>query len=96
MRGSFSVRRRYRDFDLLRKRLTQRWQGIYIPPISGKRSEDNFMHVFKMFGNDEAAEVKYAENRKRFLRYFCQGIAIRPYLYYCDLFQIFLRGGPDY
>lgn len=36
--GPFAIRRRYSDFDLLRKRLCQRWLGIYIPPISGKRA----------------------------------------------------------
>jgi hypothetical protein len=54
--GPFAVRRRYKDFDLLRRKLAQRWLGIYIPPISGKRSESNFMHVFKMLGgSDEKA-----------------------------------------
>ena len=38
MHGVFAIRRRYRDFDLLRRKLSQRWLGIYIPPISGKRS----------------------------------------------------------
>jgi len=38
MHGAFDVRRRYSDFDLLRKKLTQRWIGIYVPPISGKRA----------------------------------------------------------
>jgi hypothetical protein len=93
--GPFSVRRRYSDFDLLRKKLAQRWLGIYVPPISGKRAESNPLFLLKLFESN-TNEAKYAETRRRFLKYFCQGVAIRPYLYYCDLFQIFLRGGPDF
>jgi hypothetical protein len=40
--------------------------------------------------------MKYADSRMKFLRYFCEGIAARPYLFYCDLFQLFIRGAADY
>ena len=74
--------------------MCQRWLGIYIPPISGKRAENNPLYVLKIFDNSN--EEKYAETRRKFLKYFCEGIAVRPYLYNCDLFQLFIRGGPDY
>jgi len=40
--------------------------------------------------------MKYVETRTRFLRYFCKGIAARPYLYYCDIFQLFLKASGDF
>ena len=45
--GPFNIRRRYSDFDLLRKKLCQRWLGVYIPPISGKRSDKNPLYFLK-------------------------------------------------
>ena len=49
--GSFSIRRRYSDFDYLRRKLSQRWIGIYIPPISGKRADNNPLYLLKVFDN---------------------------------------------
>jgi hypothetical protein len=57
--GPFEVRRRYSDFDLLRKRMSQRWVGIYLPPISGKRADNNFLHALNVF-DDKNNEAKYA------------------------------------
>lgn len=93
--GPYSIRRRYSDFDLLRKRLAQRWLGVYLPPISGKRADNNPLYLLKFF-ESSTDESKYAETRRRFLKYFCEGVASRPCLYYCDIFQLFLRGGPDF
>lgn len=50
--GPFEVRRRYSEFDLLRKKLCHRWLGIYIPPISGKRSDSNPLYVFKFIDSN--------------------------------------------
>lgn len=36
------------------------------------------------------------EQRRRFLNYFTQKIAERPYLFDSDIFQTFLRGDPDF
>lgn len=68
---------------------------MYIPPISGKRAENNPLYVLKYFENNKD-EGRYAETRQRFLKYFCQGIAIRPYLYQSDIFQLFIRGGNNF
>lgn len=38
----FSVRRRYRDFHLLREKLVEKWPGLYVPPISSKKATVNF------------------------------------------------------
>ena len=35
--GPFEIRRRFREFLLLRNKLVERFIGIYIPPISSKR-----------------------------------------------------------
>lgn len=98
--GTFNIRRRYKDFDHLRRKLSQRWAGIYVPPISGKRSDKNPLHLFRLVegskANKKTSEQRYAQTRRRFLNYFCEGVALRPYLFYCDLFQTFLRGGTDY
>jgi len=52
--GPFLVRRRYSDFDLLRKRLSQNWLGIYLPPLPGKRADKNpfyFLTIFESKAN---------------------------------------------
>ena len=98
--GEFTTRRRYSDFDLLRRKLAVRWAGIYIPPISGKRSDKDPLHIFRLIegskANKKESEQRYALTRRRFLNYFCEGIALRPYLFYCDLFQTFLRGSDNF
>ena len=35
--GNFIMRRRFREFLLLRNKLVERFAGMYIPPISSKR-----------------------------------------------------------
>ena len=35
--GSFEVRRRYREFKMLREKLVERWMGLYVPPIASKK-----------------------------------------------------------
>jgi len=52
------------------------------------------MKVFESESNNK--ELRYTEVRRRFLKYFCDGIAIRPFYFYCDLFQIFIRSGPNF
>ena len=41
MQGSFTVRKRYSDFFLLRKTLRERWPGYYIPSIPPKKALGN-------------------------------------------------------
>jgi sorting nexin-1/2 len=36
--GDFNIRRRYREFLLLRNKLVERFIGMYIPPIPSKRA----------------------------------------------------------
>ena len=39
--GNFDVLRRYSDFVALRKALTERYIGLYIPPIPAKKAIGN-------------------------------------------------------
>lgn len=41
-------------------------------------------------------EDKFVESRKRFLNYFCEKIADRPYFFHSDVFQLFIRGSGDF
>lgn len=63
-KGPFSIRRRYRDFYLLREKLVERWPGLYVPPISSKKVQGN-------------TEDKFVELRRKFLNYFCEKIVLR-------------------
>jgi hypothetical protein len=36
--GEFNIRRRYREFLLLRNKLAERFIGVYVPPIPSKRT----------------------------------------------------------
>ena len=40
--GEFSIRRRFREFLLLRNKFVERFVGMYIPPISSKRASVTF------------------------------------------------------
>ena len=37
LKSPFAVRRRFRDFHLLREKLVERWPGLYVPPIASKK-----------------------------------------------------------
>jgi hypothetical protein len=76
--GAYESFRRYSDFNTLRKVMQQRWPGCYIPPLPEKKAIGNL-------------DLKFIEDRRKFLEYFCQKIAEIPYLYYAEEFQIFIR-----
>ena len=44
--GSFEILRRYSDFVALRKALTDRFVGLYVPPIPGKKTLGNLAENF--------------------------------------------------
>ncbi len=73
----FNVERRYKEFILFRKYLTNNWPGILIPPIPPK----------KAFGNMEEGFIKL---RKKFLQNFFNKIASVPHLAAADETRIFL------
>ncbi len=70
--------RRYSEFFLFREFLFSRWPGLYVPPIPPK----------KKIG---AKHDKFIEERLYFLDRFIKEIAVLPYLYESDEFQVFVR-----
>ena len=76
--GLFQVERRYSDFAHFRQALVQRWPGCYIPPIPSK----------KMFGN---LDLKFVEERRRFLQYFCNKLTEQKQMYYSDEGRVFFK-----
>jgi len=73
----FNVERRYKEFILFRKYLSNNWPGVFIPPIPPK----------KAFGNMEEGFIKL---RKKFLQNFLNKIASAPHLAASDETRIFL------
>lgn len=73
----FLIERRYKEFILFRKFLSNNWPGIIIPPIPPKRA----------FGNMEEGFIKL---RKKFLQNFFNKIASAPHLATAEETRIFL------
>lgn len=73
----FNVERRYKEFILYRKYLSNNWPGILIPPIPPK----------KAFGNMEEGFIKL---RIKYLQNFFNKIASAPHLAAADETRIFL------
>ena len=60
--GNFEAYRRYSDFFHLREALLHRWPGCYVAPLPPKKSVGNL-------------EVKFIEDRRKYLEDFCLSIA---------------------
>jgi len=65
--GEIDVYRRYREFDLFRHVLFERYPGLFIPPVPPKQATGN-------------KEENFVEERKYFLDQFVKRIANTPYL----------------
>ena len=76
--GKFEIFRRYSDFAVLREIFVERWPGLYIPPLPGKRK----------FGS---TKVEFVEERCFLLNMFIRQLARCPYLAESDEFFIFVR-----
>ena len=63
--------RRYSDFFALYEKLIQRWPGIYVPRIPGKKITKN-------------TSRKMIKRRMRLLNRFCLNLSNIDYLYSCD------------
>ena len=50
----------------------------------------------KTLFSQATTEERFVEHRRRFLHYFCQKIAEKPFLFDSDIFQTFIRGDPDF
>ena len=80
--GEWSCRRRYSDFHELRNKMVENWPGIFIPGLPEKKKMGNL-------------EEKFVKERQECLDNFCKEIALRPYLYHSEEFQLFIRNPGD-
>lgn len=76
--GFIDVQRRYNDFFLIRRLMTQKWPGCYIPPLPPK-------DVLKKM------DPYFVAARKSALEVFLRKVADLPYLHYSSEYQVFLR-----
>ena len=76
------VSRRYRDFDALRKKLVERWPGVFIPNIPHK----------KTVGNTEKEVVGL---RVEMINRFCKKLSKIPYLFNSDEMELFLQNSSN-
>ena len=76
--GKFEIFRRYSDFAVLRELFVERWPGLYIPPLPGKRKVGN-------------TKVEFVEERCFLLNMFIRQLARCPYLAESEEFYIFVR-----
>ena len=76
------LQRRYRDFDALRRKLQERWPGIFIPNIPHK----------KTIGNKDKEIV---DMRIEMINRFCQKISKIGYLFNSDEMELFLQNSND-
>ena len=64
--GEFQARRRYNDFHHLHKRLTERWPGMFIPPIPPKDPIESLTYL--THGKNEDFISERRNHLERFLR----------------------------
>ena len=76
------VSRRYRDFDALRKKLVERWPGVFIPNIPHK----------KTVGNKDKEIVGM---RIEMINRFCKKLSKIPYLFNSDEMELFLQNSSN-
>ena len=80
--GPFEIQRRYKEFNLLRSTLFQRFPGLYVPPIPGKRKMNN-------------TNQDFIEERCFYLNMFFKQMVRCPYLYHSDELKLFVRPQQD-
>ena len=76
--GRFEICRRYSDFYTLRELFSDRWPGLYIPPIPSKRTVGN-------------TKSEFVAERCFLLNLFIRQVARCPYLIESEEFNIFVR-----
>lgn len=76
------INRRYSDFFALRKKLCERWPGIYIPNIPKKKAVGNL-------------EIKTILSRTKLLNLFSERLAKYDYLLSSEEFNLFLSDQPN-
>ncbi len=76
--GSFSVRRRYKEFNQLRAKLVENWPGFFIPPIPEKKSTGN-------------TDPTFVKQRQHALNHFMERCGRMPHIFYSQEMQHFIR-----
>lgn len=76
--GSFNVKRRYNEFNELRKKLVENWPGYFIPPIPEKKATGN-------------TNPEFVKQRQHMLDHFMVRCARMQHIFYSDEMQMFLR-----
>jgi hypothetical protein len=76
--GNFSVKRRYNEFNELRKKLVENWPGYFIPPIPEKKSTGN-------------TDPEFVKERQHMLNHFMVRCAKMQHIFYSDEMQMFIR-----
>ena len=76
--GSFSVKRRYNEFNELRRKLVDNWPGYFIPPIPEKKSTGN-------------TNPEFVKQRQHMLEHFMVRCGRMHHIFYSDEMQMFLR-----
>lgn len=75
--GPFEIRRRYKEFNLLRTVLFQRYPGLYVPPIPSKKTMNK--------------NQQFIEERCFYLNMFIKQVVRCPYIFLSDEFKVFVR-----
>ncbi len=76
--GGFNVKRRYNDFNELRKKLVENWPGFFIPPIPEKKTTGN-------------TDPEFVRQRQHMLNHFMVRCAKMQHIFYSDEMQMFIR-----
>jgi sorting nexin-1/2 len=77
-----TIFRRYSDFFALRKKLTERWPGVFIPNIPPKKTMGNL-------------EEKVIEARKKLLNTFCIKLSKFPHIFASKEMNLFTSNCQD-
>jgi PX domain len=76
--GNFSVKRRYNEFNELRKKLVENWPGYFIPPIPEKKTTGN-------------TNPEFVKQRQHMLNHFMVRCGRMQHIFYSEEMQMFLR-----
>lgn len=76
--GAFTAKRRYNEFNELRRKLVENWPGYFIPPIPEKKSTGN-------------TNPEFVKQRQHMLDHFMVRCGKMQHIFYSDEMQMFIR-----
>lgn len=76
--GTFNAKRRYNEFNELRKKLVENWPGFFIPPIPEKKATGN-------------TNPEFVKQRQHMLNHFMVRCGKMQHIFYSEEMQMFLR-----